>query len=279
MIPIASGYTNAISGVSGLYNGDLVGINNGSGATAGALSSTGYTVASTTGAAGAAVGVFSGCEYSSAGSVITGKNRYNYWANGTVAQDAVGYVVDDPLALFKSAVLVQPITTLSNTASTVGYMSPAFVGTNVNYVTGTTGTASGNSTGGVSGGVVTGTNPVSGTTRQTSAGIFRVVQLVQETSVVVTATATAAASSTTVTLNSVAGISPGMQIITSGSSTGGAPSQNNVVVTVNSVANTLTVASAVVIAAGSTSVSFVGYPEVIVAWNPAFHAYNVAAGL
>ena len=275
MIPITPSYGTS------LYNGDVVGIG-GSTATQGTLVAGGYAASSTTQsvAAGAAIGVFVGAEYSLSGGPLYGKNRYQYWAASTAAQDAVGYVVDDPLALFRVAVLAQPITTISNATTTIGYMSPSFVGTNATIVAGNGGnTSTGDSYAGVSGTIVTGTNAVNGSVRQTAAMPFRIVQLVPDTAVTVTATATAATSSTTVTLNSVAGISPGMQIVTSGTSTGGALGANNTVITVNSTANTLTVATAVVIAAGSTQVSFIGYPEVIVGWNPTFHSYNIATGV
>jgi hypothetical protein len=270
MVPIANAYGTAI------YNGDVVGLAGGSLVIGAYVASSGAQSAT----AGAAVGVFVGTEYSSTGGPIYGKNRYQYWAASTATNDAVGYVVDDPLAYFRAAVIAQPITTISNTGLVIGYMSQSFVGTNATIVAGNGGsTTTGDSLAGVSGTIVTGTNAVNGSTRNTAAELFRIIQLVPDTAVTVTATATVAASSTTVTLNSVAGISPGMQIITSLPSTGGAPGAYNTVITVNSVANTLTVASAVVINTGGTSVSFVGYPEVIVGWNPTLHSYNIATGV
>jgi hypothetical protein len=268
MIPISANFATS------LYNGDVVGN------AAGVLAAGGYAAATSTITAlsGGAIGVFVGAEYSPSGGPIYGKQRAQYWAGGTLAQDAVGYVVDDPLAYFRVAVIAQGASIL-NTGTTIGYMSPSFVGSNANIVAGNGGsTSTGDSLAGVSGTVVTGTNPVSGSKSMTFAAPFRIIQLVPDTAVTVTATATTATSSTTVTLTSVAGISPGMQIITSGSSTGGSVGANNTVITVNSVANTLTVGSAVVIASGSNQVSFVGYPEVIVGFNPTFHAYNVAVG-
>lgn len=270
MYPITNAYG------SNLFNGDVVGLSSG------AVVTTTYAANATsnTAVAGYGLGIFVGAEYTSSGGPIYGKNRYQYWAASTQAQDAVGYVVDDPLAYFRVAVLAQPITTISNATTTIGYMSQSFVGTNATIVAGNGGsTATGDSYAGVSGTIVTGTNAVSGSVRNTATQPFRIIQLVPDTAVTVTATATAASSSTTVTLNSVTGISPGMQMITSGLSTGAAPGVYNTVITVNSVANTLTVANAVVINAANTSVSFVGYPEVIVGWNFGYQAYNLAAGV
>jgi hypothetical protein len=42
--------------------------------------------------------------------------------------------------------------------------------------------------------------------------------------------------------------------------------------------NTITV-SASVTASSGTSVSFIGYPEVIVGWNFGYHSYLLAAGV
>jgi hypothetical protein len=204
----------------------------------------------------------------------------------------IAYVMDNPTALFKACVVAQAqgtANTQANTSTTVGYMSPTFVGTNAFLVAGNTGsTTTGNSAMGVSGG-----NPTAGNTagniRQTvgtgtdTAPCLRVVQLVQETAVTVSTTLSAASSnSTTLTVTSSAGVQPGMAVtiggtVFSGASTAPFPTLSNLVVTgVNG--TSVTVSSAVTATSGA-SVSFVGFPEVIVGWNFGYHSYLLAAGV
>ena len=82
---IPSGYATSI------FNGDLVSV-----VTAG-------TVAKFVGTdSGSPVGVFVGCSYTNP---TTKQLTFDqYWPSGTVAADAVAYVVDDPHAVFKVAV-------------------------------------------------------------------------------------------------------------------------------------------------------------------------------
>jgi hypothetical protein len=118
MIPIAAGYN------TNLFYGDIVQL---SGGTAVANS---YTAATspTTPIAGT-IGVFVGCQYTNPGTL----QRLNaqYWPAGTVAQDAIAYVIDDPRTVFRVVVGSQATSSLSNTSSGLGYMNPAFIGTNV----------------------------------------------------------------------------------------------------------------------------------------------------
>src|SRR5271165_6314021 len=89
-----------------MFDGDIVQFN--TAATFGTLISTGMSAASAPGTAlGGQIGIFVGCEYSLPGGPIFGKNRYQYWPAGTTAQDALAYIVDDPLAVFRVAVLQQ----------------------------------------------------------------------------------------------------------------------------------------------------------------------------
>ena len=70
-------------------------------------------------------------------------------------------------------------------------------------------------------------------------------------------------------------IQPGMQLIAP-SGTGSAQGNYISVVTVSG--TTVTVNSAVTLAAGS-AVSFVGYPEVLVTWNATFQGMTNTAGV
>lgn len=262
MLPIASGYA------TNLFYGDIVILSGGT------IIANSYTAASspTTPIAGT-IGIFVGCEYTPASGPIFGKLRTQYWAANTVADDAVAYVIDDPRTVFQVAVGSQA-TSLSNTSSGMGYMSPNFVGTNVYPLSGTAGsTTTGDSALVVSGGVVTNGT---GNARITTAAPFRVVSIVPESAVTVTATGSTSGSSTTVTLTAAnSAIQAGMQLICP-TGTGSAAGKYITVTNVNGV--TLTVSSAVTLASGS-ALTFVGYQEVRVVWNGNFHSYNNTTGV
>jgi hypothetical protein len=261
MIPIASGYA------SNLFYGDIVQLSGGT-VIAGA-----YSAASspTTPIAGT-IGVFVGCEFTQP--VTNQKQRAQYWPASTVAQDALAYVIDDPRTVFRVAVGSQATSSLSNTSSGMGYMNPAFIGTNVYPLTGTAGsTITGDSAIVVSGGVVTNGT---GNTRVTAAAPLRVVGVATDSVVSVLQTASTSGSSTTLTLTAAnSSIQAGMQI-SSPSGTGGY--SGNYVTVTNVNGTTVTLSSAVTIASG-TQVTFLGYPEVLVTWNGNFHSYNNTTGV
>lgn len=259
-LSIARNTTDAI------FFGDLVEL------AAGVVTKTGMSTSTTTTARAGQIGVFVGCSYTNPS---TGQKLFaQYYPGSILANDIIAYVVDDPRAAFKAVMIGQPSAGLSNTATTVGYASQNFVGTNVYCVTGTAGsTQSGNSAMGVSGGA-----PTNGTgnTRQTGALPFRIVDIVPETAVVLSGTASTSGSSTTVTLAAaITGLQAGMQLVAP-SGTGSLAGNFITVTNVNS--TTLTVSSAVTLASG-TAVTFIGYPEVIVKWNQGYHSYEFATGV
>ena len=260
MYPIATAYGTS------LFNGDIVQLSGGTivTTTMSAASSPATPVAGT-------LGIFVGAEYTNSSSQIV---RGQYWPASTSSNYAVGYVIDDPRTVFKAAVVAQG-TSLSNTASTIGYVNQTFVGTNMYAVTGTAGnTTTGDSAMAVSGAVVS--SGTSGNTRIATLLPFRVVSLVQDTAVSVTATASTSGSSTTVTLTAAnTAIQPGMQLICP---TGTGSAQGNYISVVTVSGTTVTVNSAVTLASGS-SVAFVGYPEVLVAWNQSFQGMTNTAGV
>lgn len=295
MIPIPMGASNSF------YNGDVVGIANGALTTLSANYVAGGTWSSS---AGGALGVFVGAEYTNSSNTgvpigpIYGKNRYQFWAGGTNANDAVGYVVDDPLAYFRVAVLAQPQAGVSNTAATtIGYMSESFVGSNAYIVSAS---VAGSAATGDSGFGVSGANPsvsssIAGNNKLTGSAALRVVQLVPDTAVTAVGTvntAVTSATASTVVLNSVTGIYPGMQIwfpnySLPGTRQGDYSYVTGVVTSTNTVtftapaglgAGSTIVANATNITVGST-VAFVGYPEVIVGWTAGTHTYNVTGGV
>ena len=260
MYPIATAYGTS------LFNGDIVQLSGGTivTTTMSAASSPATPVAGT-------LGIFVGAEYTNSSSQIV---RGQYWPASTSSNYAVGYVIDDPRTVFKAAVVAQG-TSLSNTASTIGYVNQTFVGTNMYAVTGTAGnTTTGDSAMAVSGAVVS--SGTSGNTRIATLLPFRVVSLVQDTAVSVSATASTSGSSTTVTLTAAnTAIQPGMQLICS---TGTGSAQGNYISVVTVSGTTVTVNSAVTLASGS-QVSFVGYPEVLVVWNQSFQGMTNTAGV
>jgi hypothetical protein len=260
-IPIASGLT------SNLFYGDLVQLT-----TDGTLIKTTYDLTSnpSTVIAGA-IGVFVGCQYTNPS---TGQKLYaQYFPANTAANDIVAFVVDDPSAVFRVAMVGQT-STESKTASTIGYANQSFVGTNVYAVTGVAGsTTTGNSKMAVSG-----DGPTNGTGNVRVSGTslpFRVVAVVPETAYSVTGTGSAA--TTTITLAAaVTGLQAGMQVVCPAATAGGLPGDYNYVTNVNS--TTVTVAKTLTAASGS-SFTFIGYPEVLVKWNQGWHSYQYATGV
>jgi hypothetical protein len=266
MIPIKEAYA------TGIYNGDLVQF------AAGSLQSSALAYNTAAPVAGT-LGVFAGVEYTPPNGPLYGKQRWQYWPASTVAQDAVAYVVDDPQAVFKAVVLAQPGGAATNSPTTIGYASQAFVGSNVSPATGTPGsTTDGDS----NWGVTSSTAPTNGfgIVRTATTLPFRIVQLVPETVVNVTQAGTI--STTTVTLAAAnTAIQAGMQIIVpnstyTGYQVNGAPGDFNYVTNVNG--TTVTIATTCT-QATSVNLIFVGYPEVLVTWSGTYHSYNQAAGV
>jgi len=261
MFPILNGYGTSI------FNGDVVDI--GTGNNIGCITPT-QLAYNTTSAQAGTIGIFVGCEYSSTGGPIYGKNRYQYWQASTAATDAIGYVVDDPQAVFRTAVVQGG----SAQSSTILYANPAYVGANVFY----TGPGGSTTTGDSAGGVALAASAISqssgsATTPLTSGAPFRIVGVVPDTAVSVVQNATS--SSTTITLSaSNSAIWPGMAVSGPGITAG----SNTYVTAVNGTAVTINraVASA---QSTATAFTFTGYPEVLVTWNFGFHSYFNATGV
>ena len=264
LIPIASNYGY------NMFDGDVV------------TASGGSLVVTTLGAASSPVagtiGVFVGSQYVNSMSQTV---RAQFYAANTITNTLYGpnslqgYVVDDPYAVFQAAVLTQS-TSVSNTpGATIGYVNPSFIGSNMYLVTNGSngGSASGNTTTGDSAMGLTGgaiTSGTQGNTRITSSAPFRVVNVVPDTAITVTAVGSTSGSSTTLTLTAAnTAISPGMQLIIPGVT--GALASNFLTVT-NVSSTTVTLSAAITVASG-TALSFVGYPEVQVQWNFGYHGY------
>jgi hypothetical protein len=259
--PIVNGYGTS------LFNGDVVQL--GTGANIGTLTASTLAYNASSAVAGT-IGVFVGASYSTTGGPIYGKNRYQFWQASTTAPDATGYVVDDPQAVFQSAIVVNPAGTGGST--TIAYANPAFIGSNAYYIGAAAGNGGNTTTGDSYAGVAISASATVSTPVTTSAA-FRIVGVVPESAVTVTANATS--SSTTITLAaSNSAIVPGMAVAGPGITQG-----SNTYVTAVS-GTTVTINNAVASAqATAASFSFVGYPEVLVSWNAGYHSYNNATGV
>jgi len=264
-IPIANAYSQNI------FYGDVVQISNGT------VVRSSYTPASspTTPIAGT-IGIFLGCSYTSPS---TGQKLFQqFYPANTAANDIVAIVVDDPRALFKAVVTTQS-TSLANNSITVGFLNPYYVGSNLYQVGGAGGvtgsTLTGDSAFSVSGAVVSSGTAGAGD-RVTSALPFRMVGVVPETAVTLSGTGSTSGSSATVTLTAaVSGLRPGMQLVCP---TGTGTLAGNYATVINVATTTLTLNASVTLASGS-ALSFVGFPEVLVAWNGNFHSYNNTTGV
>jgi hypothetical protein len=147
LIPIASGSTTAI------FNGDVVELNSD-----GTLDKEAGTSTATP------VGVFLGCSYTDP---VFGKTFRQFYPGGLAIADIVGYVLDDPDALFKVAV------TTAGT-STITFVTRSAVGNNSALIQTAGNTTNGNSR--VS---------ISATTATASTLPVRIIDIVPETALAV----------------------------------------------------------------------------------------------
>jgi hypothetical protein len=253
-----------------IFYGDVVGISRGfvtrSTVTTGA--------GATTGSVGT-VGVFLGCIYTSP----TTKQRQfaQYWPAGTLAGDAQAIVADDPDTLFK----VAAVTAAAGT--TIGSVSRAMVGLNVNGSDGAGSVNTGNS----------GIAIVPSVAVSNSAALpFRIVDVVPDTAIVSNATLSSGGGTTSLVVTGLTRALPlgtevgylagNGQYIGTGSwvaaAVTGTGSQtvtiNSQSVTVNS--PTGTASTGITIPAASTLV-FTQYPEAIVKFNMPIHEYYATA--
>ena len=256
MIPIASGYNTS------LYFGDPVQFTSD-----GTLITSGLAYNSAAAETGGTLGVFLGVEYTPAGGPLYGKQRYQKWAAGTVASDAVAYVSDDPDIVIKAAIIAY------NASGTpvIGCAPAAALGTNLTSMA--TATANDGTGANVNGNSNVGLMLASGNVRRTATAPFRIVQMVPETQLLVTATGTTGNASTSVTLAAAdSSIKTGMLV------TGLNVAAGTYVAAVSGTSVTLSQATNAT--AGQTgTLTFNGYQEVLVKWNAGYHAYDVAVAI
>jgi len=150
-IPIASNYNTA------LYNGSVVAIT--TGGTIALASSSGSEIT-----AANILGVFVGCQYTNS----SGQTVQAQYYPGTAVTNAIAYVIDDPLALYKVAV--------AYANGTVTTVTQAAVGTNMSFYNGTGSTITGDA-----GGFVTAASGAN-----TATLPFRVIAVQPDTNVTAT---------------------------------------------------------------------------------------------
>jgi len=260
-LPIVNGYSTS------LFNGDVVQLGTGANIGTVVASTLAYNASS---AVAGTIGIFVGCEYSSTGGPIYGKNRYQFWNASTAATDATAYIVDDPQAVFQTAVVANPAGTGGST--TIQYINPAFIGSNAYYIGNAAGNTGSTTTGDSQAAVAVSASATVSTPITTSAP-FRIVGVVPASAVTVTNNATS--SSTTITLSAAnSAIQPGMAVSGPGITAG-----SNTYVTAVS-GTTVTINNAVATAQGTAvQFSFTGYPEALVTWNFGYHSYFNANGV
>jgi hypothetical protein len=212
------------------------------------------------------VGIFLGCTFTSP--VTKQKQFSQYWPASTTAGDCQAYVLDDPDTMFKAVVC--------SATTVVASAAMAMIGTNMSAINNTGSTATGNSANAV-------LAPTA--TAATTTLPLRLVGLVQESAISVSATGSS--SSTTITLTGtglpsaipigtdVAYIAANGQIIQTGSFVTAAAAAAATSVTINAA---IAVPGSIVAIPSASTIVFTQYPEVLVKFNQALHGYYSATG-
>jgi len=254
MFPIQYGYA------ANIFNGDFVVVTRGFAVRAAVAAGTGVNQVT---------GIFVGCSYTNP--ITKQKTFSQYWPTGTLAGDAVAYVVDDPDSVFKAAVC---------TATTVmASGSKALVGRNLSMIDNAA-VASSLATGNSANAILSPT-----ATPVTTILPVRCVGVVEDTAYSVTGVGSS--SSTTITLTT--GLSGA---ITNGASVAYLAANGQVIDTGSFVANaggyaagatSITIDSAIAVPGGVTAIPaastiiFTVYPELLVKVNLLVHGYYSSA--
>ena len=210
-------------------------------------------------------GVFLGCAYTNP----TTKQRQfaQYWPAGTVAGDAVAYVVDDPDTVFKAAVC--------SSGTTMASGAVAMIGTNLSMIDNTGSVNTGNSANAVL---------APSDTPATTILPVRCVDVVTDTAY--SFTASGSSSSTTITLTgagspqaipvgtSVAYLASNGQLIETGSFVDTAAAAGDTSVTLNAA---IAVPGGVTAIPAASTIVFTVYPEIMVKVNLLIHGYYSSA--
>lgn len=251
--PIPYGYSTNI------FYGDFVGLSRGL---------TGRIAVTSAGGSSDIVGVFLGCSYTNP--LTKQKTFSQFWPANTLAGDAVAIVSDDPDTVFKGVVC--------SSGTTVGSGSLALIGQNLQMLDNTGNTNTGNSANAIAG--------VTATPATTATFPLRVLGVVKDTAVSVSAVGSSA--TTTITLTGsglpsaivagadVAYLAANGQVIQTGSFVTAAAAAGATSVTINQ--------QPIVLGAGanipaSSTIIFTQYPELLVKLNFGIHGYYVATAV
>jgi hypothetical protein len=210
------------------------------------------------------VGIFLGCTFTNP----TTKQKLfsQYWPAGTAAGDCQAYVLDDPDAVFKAAVC--------SATTVIASAAVAMIGCNVSAINNTGSTNTGNSANAI---LAPSATPV------TTTLPLRLVGLVGDSAISVSATGSS--SSTTITLTGsglpsaipvgtdVAYMAANGQLIQTGSFVTVAAAAAATSVTINAA---IAVPGSVVAIPSASTIVFTQYPEVLVKFNQALHGYYSA---
>lgn len=195
------------------------------------------------------VGVFLGCQYTNPSTKQWLQTQY--WPANTVASDALAVVADDPQLLFKVAVV--------SATTAIAAFGRTQVGRNAALVQNAGSTTTGDSKVAINAPATTNTLPV------------RIIDVVHESKLTTTATGTTTSGSTAVTLSAAnANILKYMGITGTGIDAG---------TSVAAISGTSLTLSDNASASGTVTLTFTGYPEVIVKWNAGMHQYDNATGV
>jgi hypothetical protein len=255
MFPIQYGYA------ANIFNGDFVVVTRGFAVRA--------AIGATT-AVNSVTGIFVGCSYTNP--VTKQKTFSQYWPTGTLAGDAVAYVVDDPDAVYKAAVC-SATTVLASGAK-------AMVGRNLSMIDNAA-VASSLATGNSANAVLSPT-----ATPVTTILPVRCVGVVEDTAYSVTGTGSS--STTTITLTGTglsgaithgAGVSylaANGQVIDTGSFVANAAgyAAGSTSITIDSA---IAVPGSVVAIPAASTIIFTVYPELLVKVNLLIHGYYSSA--
>jgi len=251
MYPIQYGYATDI------FYGDFVVLSRGTVTRASVSTGTGLNQT---------VGIFLGCTYTNP---LTKQKQFaQYWPASTLAGDCQAYISDDPDAVFKAVVC--------SATTAVASAAMAMIGTNLSAINNTGSTTTGNSANAV---LAPSATPV------TTTLPLRLVGLVQESAISVSATGSS--SSTTITLTGsglpsaipvgtdVAYVAANGQIIQTGSFVTTAAAAAATSVTINAA---IAVPGSVTAIPSASTIVFIQYPEVLVKLNQGLHGYYSATG-
>jgi hypothetical protein len=255
MFPIQYGYA------ANIFNGDFVVVTRGFAVRA--------AIGATT-AVNSVTGVFVGCSFTNP--VTKQKTFSQFWPTGTLAGDAVAYVVDDPDAVFKAAVC--------SATTVMASGAKAMVGRNLSMIDNAA-VASSLATGNSANAVLSPT-----ATPATTILPVRCVGVVEDTAYSVTGTGSS--SSTTITLTGTglsgaitngAGVSylaANGQVIDTGSFVANAAGYAAAATSIT-IDSAIAVPGSVVAIPSASTIIFTQYPEVLVKLNLLIHGYYSSA--